>query len=103
MRKVFANQNRFGIDTAELTRSEAHELHPLLILHDVAVIGYDTQTGYANHYLTTTAYAKRARELGVTIRTDTGVTGISVNGDMKTVQTADGDFQAPTVILAVGP
>ena len=103
MRKVFANQNRHGIDTAELTPIEAHELHPLLSFHDVGVIGYDTQTGYADPYLTTTAYANRARQLGVTIRAETGVTGISVNGEMKTIQTTVGDFLAPIVILAVGP
>ena len=66
MERVFRTQNKYGIDTQSLTPAEAHELHPLLQFEDVDVIGYESRTGYCDPYLTTTAYAQRAKALGVT-------------------------------------
>ena len=103
MLTVFRSQNEHGIDTEVLTPVEAAEIHPLLQFDDVGVIGYDTQTGYADPHLTTTAYAQRARDLGVTIHTDTPVTGLYLNGSLKTVTTPAGNFESPVVILAAGP
>ncbi|MBX7233784.1 MAG: FAD-binding oxidoreductase [Caldilineales bacterium] len=103
MLEVFHTQNEHGIDTAVLTPAEAQKIHPLLSFHDVDVIGYDTQTGFADPYLTTMAYAQRARDLGVTIVTDAPVTGLQLGGGVKTVSTPGGDFQAPVVLLAAGP
>lgn len=103
MLEVFRTQNEHGIDTAVLTPAEAHQFHPLLNFQDVDVIGYDTQTGFADPYLTTMAYAQRARDLGVTIHTDAPVTGLRLDGGVKTVSTPSGDFQAPVVLLAAGP
>jgi glycine/D-amino acid oxidase-like deaminating enzyme len=103
MQAVFRKQNEYGIDTRTLTPAEAHEFHPLLKLDDVGVIGYDTQAGYADPYLTTTAYAKQAKALGVTIQTETPVTDLQVNGSLKTVKTPHGNFESPVIILAAGP
>jgi sarcosine oxidase subunit beta len=103
MEAVFRKQNEKGIDTAVLTPEEAHEFHPLLQFEDVGVIGYDSMAGYADPYLTTTAYAARAKELGVEFCLDTAVTGISVQGKMKTVETTNGTFESPVVVMAVGP
>lgn len=103
MLAVFGRQNAYGIDTEELTPAQLKAIHPLLQVEDVGVIGYDTQTGYADPYLTTTAYAQRAKELGVTIQTDTPVTGLQLNGGGAKVETPQGTFVAPTVILAAGP
>lgn len=103
MQAVFRKQNEKGIDTAVLTPEEANEFHPLLQFEDVGVIGYDSMAGYADPYLTTTAYAARAKELGVEFCLDTAVTGIHLNGGMKTVETTKGSFESPLVIMAVGP
>ena len=103
METVFHHQNKYGIDTAILSVEEAKKTHPLLQFDDVDVIGYDTLAGYADPYLTTTAFANRARELGVQIHTGTDVTGLKVNGELKTVHTSMGDFQSPMVLLAIGP
>lgn len=103
MLRVFAEQNAHGIDTAVLDPATAREVHPLLSYHDVEVIGYDTFTGYADPYLTTTAYANRARDLGVTIHTNTPVTRLGIEGGVKVVETTDGTWQAPLVLLAAGP
>jgi glycine/D-amino acid oxidase-like deaminating enzyme len=103
MQTVFETQNAHGIDTATLTPAEAHELHPLLRFDDVDVIGYDSQAGFADPYLTTTAYAKRARDLGVRILTETPVNGMAPSGQHKAVTTPRGTFSAPVVVLAAGP
>ena len=103
MERVFRTQNKYGIDTQSLTPAEAHELHPLLQFEDVDVIGYESRTGYCDPYLTTTAYAQRAKALGVTFYTGTPVTGIRCNGAIKTIETPQGDFETPTVVLAAGP
>lgn len=103
MLTVFRTQNKYGVDTETLTAAEAREIHPLLYLDDVGVIGYDTLTGYCDPHLTTTSYAQRAKELGIAFYTDTPVTDFKLNGSLKTVETPDGDFESPVVILAVGP
>ncbi len=103
MESVFRTQNAHGIDTATLTPEEAQTIHPLLRLDDVGVIGYDSQAGYADPYLTTQAYARRAREMGVQLHTDTAVTGLDAYGEVKTVETTAGTFESPVVIMAAGP
>ena len=103
MLAVFARQNARGIDTRVLSPREAAEMHPLLDYGDAEVIGYDSQAGYADPYLTTTSYANRAKALGVAIHTDTTVTGLRAVAGLTTVQTNRGDFTAPQVVLAAGP
>jgi len=103
MLEVFARQNARGIDTRVLTPEEAAVMHPLLDYRDAEVIGYDTQAGYADPYLTTTSYARRAIELGVTIHTGAAVTGLSLGGPIKRVETKVETYHSPVVILAAGP
>lgn len=103
MQAVFRRQNENGIDTTTVSHEEAAQIHPLLYLGDVEVIGYDTRGGYCDPYLTTTSYARRAQELGVIIETNTPVTGIHFNGRVKTVRTPSGDFESSTVVFAAGP
>lgn len=103
MQAVFRAQNEYGIDTATLSQEEAQRLHPLLRLDDVAVIGYDTRAGYCDPHLATTSYAQRAKELGVTIHTDTPVTGLRLNGRTKIVETPWGGIESPAVVIAAGP
>ena len=103
MQKVFRTQNEHGIDTATLTPEEARKVHPLVQVDNVDVIGYDTQAGYCDPYLTTNSYAQRARDLGVRIYADTPVTGIRIKGEMKTVETPSGGIESPVIVSAVGP
>ena len=55
MLTVFRTQNKYGVDTETLTTSQAREVHPLLYLDDVGVIGYDTLTGYCDSLIAFTA------------------------------------------------
>lgn len=103
MLKVFHAQNELEIDTAVLTPAEAHRMHPLLQFEDVAVIGYDTRAGYCDPHLTTTSYVQRAKDLGVSLRTNTPVTGLEIRNGLKRVQTPSGTIETPTVVLIAGP
>jgi len=103
MLKVFRTQNELGIDTAVLTPEEAHKIHPLLNFADVDVIGYDTRAGYCDPHLTTMSYVQRARDLGVSVRTDTPVIGLGLDGRMKKVQTSFGAIESPIVAIIAGP
>ena len=102
METVFEMQNKYGIDTQTLTPAEAKEYHPLLQYGDVDVIGYESRTGYCDPYLTTTSYAKRAKDLGVQFFTETLVTGIQRKGNIKTVQTQKGSFETENIIMIAG-
>ncbi len=103
MLAVFRKQNELGIDTAVLSPAEAHELHPLLSFHDVDLIGYDSMAGYVDPYLTTTAYAQRAQDLGVVVHRHTPALSLQANGSHWVVNTPRGDFVSPNLILAAGP
>ncbi len=46
---------------------------------------------------------QRAKDLGVSVRTDTPVTGLRLNGGMKQVQTPAGTLEAPIVVVVAGP
>ena len=103
MEAVFRTQNKYGIDTATLTPDEAHAIHPLLQFDDVGVIGYDTRAGYCDPYLTTNSYVRRARELGVDVRTSTPVTRLELDGPHPIVHTPAGSIEAGALVLAAGP
>ncbi len=103
MLEVFRNQNEYSIDTRILSPDEAREIHPLLRYDDVGVIGYDTQAGYCDPHQTTVTYARRARELGAEIRTETPVTGLQMHGNHKIVQTPEARIESPIVLIAAGP
>jgi sarcosine oxidase subunit beta len=103
MERVFRAQNRHGIDTAVMTPREANAMHPLLRFEDVGVIGYDSQAGYADPHMTVSAYARRARDLGVRFHTAAPVTGLGPGGAGWVVRTPLGDWEAPHVLIAAGP
>ena len=103
MQGVFRTQNKFGSKTQTLTREEAIKIHPLLKLDDADVIGFEYQSGYCDPYLTTTAYAKRAKDLGVRFYTDSKVIDIFENGNIKCIKTIKGNFESPNLIFAAGP
>ena len=103
MQAVFRAQNELGIDTATLTASEAGKIHPLVRFDDVDVIGYDSLASYCDPHLTTMSYARRARDLGAIVRTDSPVTGLRLHGGIKTVETPSGTIESPVVVIAAGP
>ena len=99
VRASLAQQRSMGIQADEIDAAQARELLPLLRTDDLAVFGYEPQAGYADAYLTATAFARAARRLGVEVRPGTPVTGLVTDGSRVTgVLTAAGPIYAGTVI-----
>jgi sarcosine oxidase subunit beta len=91
-----------GVDAREVAHDDARRLHPLLALDDIATIGWEPDSGYADAYLTLTAFARNARRRGAVIREGVEVTGLSrdTGGRVTGVRCAQGDVGAGTVISA---
>ena len=104
MRENLALQAEVGAETFEIGAEEARARHPWLDLDDIALIGYEPRSGYADPYLTTTSFARAARRLGVALKTECRVTGLPRSGDRLTgVETTAGRISAAQVVLAMGP
>ena len=65
---------------------------------------YEPDSGYADPYSVTTAFAQRAREMGARVKSGVTVTGIETEGGKITgVETSEGRYEAPIVVVAAGP
>jgi sarcosine oxidase, subunit beta len=99
-----AAQRDAGANTFPISADEAHELHPLLDLSDIAAIGYEPESGYADPYRSTTSLLNAAKRLGVTVRHRTPVRDLIVNaGRVEGVVTDDGPIHAGHTVVAIGP
>lgn len=95
---------RAGLDVAFLTQRELAEHLPMIDTRAVRAALYCPTDGYLQPHSLTTAYARAARDLGVTISTGTTVRGISVrDGAVTGVRTDDGEVRTEMVINAAGP
>ncbi len=93
-----------GAETFAVDKPEAKRLHPGLKLDDVALVGYEPKSGYADPYLTTTGFTTAARKLGVELRTGCEALEVLTEGGRVTgLSTAQGNLRAGQVLLAVGP
>jgi glycine/D-amino acid oxidase-like deaminating enzyme len=104
MRANLAMQSGVGAETFEVSPAEALERHPLLALDDVALIGFEPRSGYADPYLTTSGFLKAARGRGALIRTGCSAERLLLDGGrVKGVATARGELHAGLVVSALGP
>ena len=93
-----------GAETFVLTREEARGHHPWLALDDVALIGYEPNSGYADPYLTTASLLRAARAKGVVVKADCPTERILMDqAIVRGVATAEGEIHAPLVVSAIGP
>jgi sarcosine oxidase subunit beta len=98
-----ALQRRVGIHSELLGPEAVRELMPGIETADLVAAAYEPEAGYADPYLTVTAYANAARRLGVGIYQDTAVTGLRfAGGNVKGIDSAKGGFDAPVVINCAG-
>ena len=92
-----------GVDTTVIGPEDVLEMQPFYRVDDIGGAAYEPQGGYADGYLAATSMARRARELGVTVRQDTEATAIDVaGGRVVAVRTADDRIKAPVVCIAGG-
>jgi sarcosine oxidase, subunit beta len=91
-----------GVDAREIAADDARRIHPLVQFDDIAAIGWEPEAGYADAYLTLSAFARAARRLGATLREGVAVTGLTRDpgGRVIGVETSGGAIGAALVISA---
>ncbi len=99
-----AMQQELGIETGVVTAADLAALAPMVAVQDGEVLAWEPRSGYADPYLVTSSYARRAQELGAQVVTRTPVSAIEVSGDrVHAVVTRDGRVQTERVVVAAGP
>ena len=94
-------QRRAGFRPRRSALDEARRIHPLLDLGDAPVIGWEPGAGYADAYLTLSAYVRAARKRGAIVREGVAVTGLVRDGTRVTgVETTQGTIAAGVVVSA---
>jgi sarcosine oxidase subunit beta len=92
-----------GIDSQLLAPEDGKKLEPRMRWEDVAAAAWEPESGYADGYGTTVAFAAAARRAGADLRVGTQATRLVVQGDaICGVDTLDGVIQTPTVVVAAG-
>ncbi len=93
-----------GLDCEVISPDDAMKVMPQISKKDLYGGIYLPRDGQLDPYTTTTSMAKFAKELGVTIYTNTRVTGIklSAQGNIERVVTDKGEIRCEIVINAAG-
>src|SRR5450759_4915134 len=94
-------QQEQGVNTRIISADEISEAAPGYSSAGVALACHEPDTGVADPMATTYCFAQRARDHGAIIRECVTVNRILTIGERVTsVQTSQGDIQAPIVVLA---
>ncbi|HVN33670.1 MAG TPA: FAD-binding oxidoreductase [Casimicrobiaceae bacterium] len=101
LRATLAVQRSAGIEAQEIGTEAARRIHPLLDLSDDPVVGWEPGAGYADAYMTLSAYVRAARRHGALVREGVTVTGLVRDGARVTgVETTGGSIAAGIVVSA---
>ena len=110
LRQQVEMQRECGADTELLSATEATSVCGGVRAEAVSAATYNPRDGFADPYLALQGYADAARELGVDIRTKTGVVDIRTAGEEVTgVEVESGEqsgrevIDADVVVNAAGP
>ncbi len=103
MTAVIAFQKERGVPVDLISLKEAKKLFPDLCMDGVQAAVFHDQGGIINPHLTGVAFAEAARKRGVTIYTNTEVTGIKTKaGKVTGIVTDKGEISTPMVVNAAG-
>jgi len=93
-----------GMDVEIISPAEAIKIMPALSEKDLYGAIYLPRDGHLDPYLTTTSMAAKVKEMGVTIYTNTRVTGLELSpqGEIARVLTDKGAIRTEIVINAAG-
>ncbi len=99
-----AMQKQYGVNNAVMvSREEISEFVPQMKTDDVLGGSYCPTDGFVDPNGVMSGFAKRAKELGARVWTNTEVTNINVeNGAVTGVQTSQGEVQTKIVVNAAG-
>lgn len=101
LRANVALQQQEGVPTKLIAPSEVSEVAPGYSGEDIELACYESDTGVADPMATTHCFGQRARDHGVTIHEGVTVTRIlTQDGRVTGVETTQGTFSAPIVVLA---
>lgn len=93
----------FGIEATYITAAEAQQKAPWLDATAAQRIGWIPDEAFCDPYLLGMAFANAAKKKGAILKTGVEVTGWLTEGNSVVgVQTAEGNFEAPTTVLATG-
>ena len=99
-----ALQQSLGINTSVISVEELRELVPGAAIDGIVGAAYEPESGYADPYSTSVAFANRAEELGAEMLIGTEVRSVIVEGGKaRGVVTNQGRLEAASVVLATGP
>ena len=97
-------QRALGIDTTTVSPEDVAEIAPVLDVNNAGGLAYEPESGYADPYLVTTTYARRAREMGARIHSKTAATNIETSGGrVRAVITGQGRIETDLAVIATGP
>lgn len=103
MQQYVALQRSLGVPTRLLSPAEVRQRVPQVIVEDVLGATFCPTDGYSDPGTMTRALFHQAQALGVTIREQSPVTGITVeHGRVQAVQTPQETYNTPLVINATG-
>lgn len=98
-----ALQKSMGVDVHLLGPDDVERQFPYINCEDIVAATYTPGDGYTDPYIWATNVAARAKEIGVSFRTEHEVLGISRgSAGLSRVSTNKGDFEAPSLVLAAG-
>ena len=105
LQRNIAMHQELGVPTSVVSQDDLTRLSPMVTLYDDERAAWEPESGYADPYQTTVAYAARAREAGAVIASRNPASGIeTAAGRAQAVVTAAGDrIATDTVIVAAGP
>jgi glycine/D-amino acid oxidase-like deaminating enzyme len=96
-------QRNLGIQTELLNVEALQDIMPGINTEGLVAVAYESESGYADPYLTVTAYAQAAGQQGVTIFRETEVKAVRFNGGRVVgVNTPAEAFDAPVVLNCAG-
>jgi glycine/D-amino acid oxidase-like deaminating enzyme len=105
LKTVVKMQQDMNIKVSLVDLAEVQARVPQLNLSDVAAVAYEPNSGYGNPPQTTLAFARRAADLGVEIRTETPVLEVKLDaaGRVQSVVTPAGEIMTRSLVDCVGP
>ena len=94
-------QRQAGVDVEAIAPEDAPAGFRI---HEGEACAYEPESGYADPYSVTQAYAAASRRLGAEVRVKEAVRGITVAGGRVTGVTTDrGEIATPVAVVAAGP
>lgn len=103
-RRQLDRARQLGIEADWVDRPEMSRLAPALDVSKVEGAYFISKDGYIDPLRCALSYAAAAKDLGVSIRLGSRVTGFKVRGERVVgVETTDGTIEAPHVVVTAGP